>query len=209
MACSCGTKKDALPCGAKVVDTEYGPRVVEQGCAGATPTLDSMTRRIDAPGSVGTLVTGEGDPRVALIRSEYPDLKLDGKSDGYLDAMADIIRGRHADERRQLADMNRATAPNAGGAGSGPAKSRLDEAHERADAEARNDFKAGPPRNAMFVRGDATAPGAAPTRSDASPSAVNTDGMSSIEAAHARADAEARKDFASAAPEGALFVRRP
>ena len=125
------------------------------------------TRRIDAPlahkwtedpsgpkhdASCGCNAI-DSDPRVKRSKAYSPNFDPRGKSDAYLDeyvrqldtnGKSDSVSS--ANDREQAARDHAETAPPA------RPKSTIDEAYERADAEARRVHAAGPPEGASFVR---------------------------------------------------------
>lgn len=87
------------------------------------------------------------DIRIAALVKVDPAAKFDGKSDDYVEAAFDIAVTSVKTDRAELGKVNEITQAPA------PVKkSRLDEAHEKAEAERIEAAKAGPPACASVVR---------------------------------------------------------
>lgn len=88
----------------------------------------------------------------AALKKADPEAKFDGKSDGYVEARFDLAVEQARKDQEATGAVNAATSEQTGGKGTPPKKSILDEAEEKADAEAKKAFVAGPPAGALFVR---------------------------------------------------------
>lgn len=157
-----------------------------------------MARRFDAPVVSGSSLDTAEDPRVKRLKAEDPNFDPRGKSDTYLDKRIELLD--EAEKKPRTSDREQARRDHEDRTPPAPRKSTIDEAYERADAEARRRFSKAAPEGAIWVRGDAgQGAAAAPTPETK---------LGSIEQAEERAAEQARKDFASAPPEGALYTRR-
>lgn len=92
---------------------------------------------------------GKSDREIRIAVLQKVDAKVDftGKSDDYVAAAFDLATRQVADERASLGAVNETTQTPAA-----PQKSKIDEAYEKAEAEARAAAQAGPPATASLVR---------------------------------------------------------
>ncbi len=86
------------------------------------------------------------DVRVAALTKIDPAAKFDGKSEDYIAASFDIAVKTVQSDRAELGKVNETAT---GAAATAPTKSKLDEAHDKAEADRVAASKAGPPPGAL------------------------------------------------------------
>lgn len=93
-----------------------------------------------------TVSMSDKEIRIAVIAKVDPALKLDGKTDAYIEARFDLATESVKTDRSELGKVNETTMTPAG---STPTKSVLDAAHEKAEADRKIAAQAGPPVGAL------------------------------------------------------------
>jgi hypothetical protein len=124
-------------------------KVKTDATEGADARIDARLELLDAARAVlpkDFVFKGKTDKeiRVAVITKVDPNVKLDGKSDGYLERSFELACESVGKDRSALGK----TAEIVNDATGTPAKSVLDAAYEKADAERKAASEAGPPAGA-------------------------------------------------------------